>query len=456
MSVATEALIVENKQKRWALRNERLIQRAPNSIEAHANLIHRDDRGKHILAARHHKEWTAFLEDVENNRWLCVIAPPGYAKSTWFSLIYPTWRIGSTGGNIRIGLVSKTSTAATEFANSIRETIESERFKEAYPAVKPDRDRGWSKERLYTTGTPEGANPTLFAAGIGSSTIQGKRFDEIIVDDPINWEDVRSDAVMNGIRHWFKGLLLQRFPPGRVRPEGDGRMVIVLTRWGENDLVPMLEELEFKVLTMPALGYWDRMEHDDGEVEWGEEPLWPEAESLEFLLAEKAEDEIIFELVKQGNPRALAGDMFDQNWFQRGDPPAISEFEQIVQFVDTAGGKDRTRGDFFALATVGTLRNGEEIWILDMERHKSAAPEQERSVLREYYEWQERGHAPDLVVIEDKNEGTALYQRLIASTRLPLNAYMPEKDKEWRAIPLSNAYRAKASLASQREVGALV
>lgn len=440
---AIDALEREDKAGRIPKEAADLIKQAPNSIAIHAQLIHKNDVGEPIIPARHQEEWVRILEDRERYRWVCIIAPPGYAKSTWFSLIYPTWRIGVTGGNIRIGLISKTATAAHSFSNSIRETIVSERFRETYPEVQPNESRpGWTKEQLYFTNTPEGANPSLFAVGIGSQTIQGRRFDEIIVDDPVNWDDVRSETIMDGLRHWFKSLLLQRFPPGKGPPEGDGRMVVVLTRWGERDLVPTLADLGFTVVTMPALGYWDKTIHEDGEVEWGSEPLWPEKESREFLLAEKEDDPIIFQLVKQGDPTALAGDMFDQAWFQRGRPPAVTDFEQIVQYVDTAGGKDRRRGDFFALATVGIRKDGQEVWILDMERHKGAAPEQERSVLKEYEEWRDMGHAPDLVVIEDANEGRALYQRLVTSTRLPLKDYTPVKDKEWRAIPLANAYRA--------------
>ena len=47
-----------------------------------------------------------------------------------------------------------------------------------------------------------------------------------------------------------------------------------------------------------------------------------------------------------------------------------------------------------------------------------------------------------MIVVEDTNEGTALYQILVAETRLPLIPFTPVKDKTFRAIPLSNGYRA--------------
>jgi predicted phage terminase large subunit-like protein len=437
--------IEELQRERTHRRLVELRDLAPTSLEAHARLMMREDSGRPIIAARHHLEWIRILEDIESNRWVCVVAPPGYAKSTWFTWAYPSWRVGATGGSLRIGIVSKTANQAVGWAKSVAQTIDHGWFKKAFPGVEKDEKRGWKQDSLFTTGTPAGPNPTIFACGVGSDAIQGKRFDEIILDDPVNWDDARSEAVMAGIRTWFKGLLMQRFPPGMGPPDGTGRCVIVLTRWGERDLVPTLEEMGFKIIRMPALGYWDRVVHADGEIEYGSEALWPEKESAQFLLNERAEDEIIFELVKQGNAAALAGDMFDGAWFQRGIPPDYEEFTKerggvCVQYVDTAGGKDRSRGDFFAMATIGVTAD-KQVWVLDMVRHKEPAPGQERSVLRTFERWVDMGVTPDLLVIEDANEGRALYQRLVATTRLPLKAYTPIKDKEWRAMQFSNAYR---------------
>ena len=65
-------------------------------------------------------------------------------------------------------------------------------------------------------------------------------------------------------------------------------------------------------------------------------------------------------------------------------------------------------------------------------------------MIREYEKWKMRGAPIRKVGIEDKNEGTALFQRLVISpdARLPLDAVTPEGDKEWRAIPLANAIEA--------------
>lgn len=419
----------------------RLSELAPTSLAAHSTLFHRTDMGRPIVPARHHMEWIRILEDAKKYRWVVIVAPPGSAKSTFVSMIYPSWRIGATGGKIRIGMVSNTAQLVFDFVRSIEKTIESEWYQKIYKGVEPDPKRGWSRDRFWVKGSRDAANPTLMAAGIGGP-LQGKRFDEIILDDPTTWENARSENTMEGQRHWLKALLLKRFPPGMGPPDGKGRMVVICTRWSERDLVPTLQDVGFKVITMPALGYWDREEYEDGSVVYGEDPLWPETESRQQLLAEREEDEIVFELVKQGNPAILSGDVFNSTNFQYGKLPRRDQFKQVVSYVDTAGGKDRDKGDFFAEVTVG-LRDDdgvEEVWIMNVERGRISAPDQERAVIRVS---EDEGLRPDLVCIEDVGEGIALYQRLVQNTRLPLRAVTPIRDKEFRAIPLANAYRAR-------------
>lgn len=222
-------------------------------------------------------------------------------------------------------------------------------------------------------------------------------------------------------------------------------MIIATTRWGERDLIPTFEELGFKIVTMPALGYWDRMERPDGTFEWGEEPLWPEREGKEELLRERDEDQIVFELVKQGNPKVVGGDTFEIDKINHvavdlTDMEFRESFKEIIQAVDTAGGKDRRKGDFFVDATIG-IRPGkdgrDEVWILDIERGRYPAPTQEKLVIDRGEDWR-----PNLILIEDRNEGTALHQRLIESTRLPVKAFTPIRDKEFRAIQFSQAISA--------------
>lgn len=437
-----------------------LAKKAPTSLAAHAALFHRTNEDVPLIPAPHHREWVRFLQARERFRWLCVVAPPGYAKSSWFSIAYASWRIGVTKGRVRIGLVSNTATQAQGFGRSVADAIENPRFEKVY-GIGPNPKIGWSLEQMWTTGAIDKTNPNLLCAGVGGPIV-GKRFDEIILDDPTTWEEARSQTIMEGQKFWLKTTLLERFPPGLKPPDGEGRMVVVLTRWGDRDLVETLRELGFKIVTMPALGWWDReatcatcererdpdpfkivlrCEHCDSaeppKITWGDEPLWGTLESRATLLQQREEDTIIFDLVKQGDPKAIGGDIFDVSMINYGLPPR--QFDQVLQFVDTAGGKDRQKGDYFVIVTMGIRKGGEEIWILDVFRERIPAPEQERAVIEKFREFRNAGHAPR-VIVESKNEGHALYQRLIISKeeRVVIEEFDPGiTDKEYRAAPFA-------------------
>lgn len=447
------------KEEQLARHLEALAEQArAGSLAAHARLFMEAGRDR-MTPARHHEEVVNILEDPETFPAVTIVMPPGYAKSSWGSVAYPSWRIGRTKGNIRIGLVSNTATQAYGFSKAVQGIVESPLFAATYD-VRPDRRRGWAGNEWYVTGTPRGPNPTMLAAGIGGPIV-GKRFDEIILDDPTRWEEARSPAVMEQQRAWLKNTLVKRFPAGMGPPAWRGaRMVVLTTRWGENDLVPALEDLGFVTVLMPALGYWDRtaicsacgQERDVSvrnliltcevcgadatpEITYGSEPLWPEVEDAEQLEAERDSDELIFELVKQGNPKVLSGNVFDAGMFRREQMPSPSTLEKVVAFVDTAGGKDRRKGDYFAMAVLA--KKGPDTYVVAMRRGRISAPEQER-VIEEVAET----FRPDLIGIEDANEGSAVYQHLNQRARLPLKLIPPRGDKEFRAIPVANAYRA--------------
>lgn len=449
---------------------QKLAQMAPTSLAAHATLFHRTgEDNKPIIPKAHHLEWIKILQAREAFRWVVIIAPPGYAKSKWISQAYVSWRIGLTGGKTRIGLIAKSGDLAANNGNGVEVAIEDPRYERVY-GIRPDPKRGWSQSEMWTTGSVDPSNPNLACVGLGGY-IQGRRFDEIVVDDPSDQWDVLSETTMKNQKAFIKGTLLERFPPGLGPPDGEGRMVVVCTRWGERDLVEMWRDLGFKVVTMPAIGYWDRKatcpgcekqrnadqfsllqrcEHcnsaEPPEFEWGREALWPEAESIEQLEAKREEDPEWFDLVYQGDPRAMSGDMFDVGMFNFRPLPDLRSFENVVQFIDTAGAKKRAKGDFFCEVTLGLREKGQEVWVLDVDRGHYAAPEQVTRTKMNYVEWAGKTGV-NSVVVEEKNEGAALYQTLIIDQdiRIPLRTFMPgvnTGDKEWRARPWANVVNA--------------
>lgn len=432
---------------------------APYSLVAHSWLLHRDEQGRRIQYAPVHQMIAAYLQDL-TYRGLVFVVPPGYGKSTVMQQ-YVGWRQGATGGRRRIGLISNTASQAEAFSRAIQSSIESDDFRDVYPDCARDPRRRWTTREMYFTNTPSGANPGLLALGM-DGPILGKRLDEIIIDDPTTWRNARSEGTMKDQREKLLNTINYRFPPGARAPfDGDAttRMIVFMTRYGERDLLPTFrDDLGLLVVHMPALGFWDRLvtcpecgkraigmapcEHDPEEwdKEWGNAALWPEMEGREMLATRREHDELIFELVDQGNPKVLAGDVFDSDWWRHG--PLPGKFDLVAMGVDTAGGRDRKKGDYTAIAVIGI--RGDQVWLIYAWRDRVAAPVQQRRITEVYEQMSEAGYRPEMVYVEDANEGRAVYDYLVMETRIPAKAVAPISDKEFRAIPLSNAARRGA------------
>jgi predicted phage terminase large subunit-like protein len=473
LRVERQAVERERRAQEAAARLEHLAAAAPSNIEAHAELLHRTAAGKPVRLPPHMQEWAKIAHAIDYFRWVVIVAPPGYAKTTFWTNIYPSWEIGRNPA-LRVGLISNTATQAWENSKALQESVSGRWYQEVYgPLVQPHYDWGWTDAAWYVQGNPGPPNPTCLASGIGGQGTLGKRFDLEVIDDPTTYEQARSKTIMQGQASWLTNTLLRRFPAGSGPPRTQGtssRAVVVLTRWGQRDLVPTLMDQGFTVIRMPALGFHDRMarcdacglerdpdllavlqrcEHCDSDVEpvivYGQQALWPDVEDQAQLLAMRDQEPLTFDLVMQGDAKAgNIGGTFDGDNFQRG-LPGLGNITKAVQYVDTAGGKDQQAGDYFVMMTMayeGTPPD-HKVWVLDIDRGRYTSPQQKQRVVANYTKW--NALLPNVnierVGIEDKNEGTSLFQLLVADgTGMPLVPDPPEGDKTFRAIPIANAY----------------
>jgi predicted phage terminase large subunit-like protein len=430
----------------------------------------------------HHQEITKVLMDESKKRVL-IIAPPGHAKSTYVSLVYPSYHIGKHPDDAAI-MVSNTATQSSKFTASIREIIASnKRYRDVFPEAQPDKERGWTREELFLSNRKDKTrpDPCLFATGM-TGPVLGRRAELIIVDDPTSQQDAQSETVMEQQKLWFKQTLMSRLKPG-------GRCIVILTRWHDKDLASMLiHEMDFEVVHMVAVGdeehgaYVDYLppgEQPKGDVidprllekqkelrdqgftttiakshsssrkcvrkylnPNGERALWATEHNLEALLRIKQDyGTVQFNLVYQGDPTGLSGDVFKRDWFRYygGDDDEIKKVPKdayYFQSVDVAI-STKESADYTVVSTVAVDTKG-NYYIVDVQRERLEAPDQPKLLAKKYREFPQTMW----ILIENVAVGMSLFQNVVREG-VPCRPYRPFKDKVLRARSAAAFFEAK-------------
>ncbi len=159
-------------------------------------------------------EWYLILGDGFRPRRLHIQAAREHAKTTCLSVKYPLWRVGRNP-NLRVMIVSKSATLAQTILREIRQNVESnERLKTVFPGMKPDVP--WGRDELQVrrgTDAERGGkhvilkDPTFTGVGL-HGPLTGKRADLIIVDDPFDESEVRTEAQRQKVEDWVEKVLL--------------------------------------------------------------------------------------------------------------------------------------------------------------------------------------------------------------------------------------------------------
>ncbi len=229
--------------------------------------------------------------------------------------------------------------------------------------------------------TPQGGG--LWAAGVGGP-ITGKGFHLGIIDDPLkNADEAQSEVIRAKQQDWYHSTFY-------TRQEPDAAIVIVQTRWHEEDLSGALlgaedEEPEgWYVVNLPAIA------EDEPPVfppscivadDWRNvgEALCPERYPIDRLnkIAARIYD-YFFSALFQQRPRPKAGNQFKREWFELvGAAPRVAT---RVRYWDKAGA-DEGKGDY----TVGTLmsRTPAGLFIVeDVERFQLKADARNARILQ--------------------------------------------------------------------------
>jgi predicted phage terminase large subunit-like protein len=247
-----------------------------------------------------------------------VLMPPGSAKSTYVSVLFPAWWFTQHPRSSIIS-ASHSSGLASHFSRRVRALILA---KEASLGFGLARDQRSSQSWSTTNGGD------YFSIGVRGA-ITGRRADLILVDDPVRSQaDAESARQRDYVWEWFKADLTTRLRPG-------GKVVLIMTRWHPDDLAGQLlarARSQWRIVRLPALAEaGDPLGRTEGE------PLWPEWEDLSALVRKR---ELIGErawsALFQQDPHPAGGKLFAVVHLATIEPQDVGFSKSIIRAWDLA------------------------------------------------------------------------------------------------------------------------
>lgn len=248
--------------------------------------------------AAHHARIAEALERVERGecRRLMIFAPPRHTKSELSSRRFPAWYMGRNPAK-QIITCTYSGEFATDFGREVREIVAGEEYQALFPGVHLAEDSK-AKGRWHTTN-----GGVYVAVGVGGP-ITGRGAHLALIDDPIkNRQDADSEVVRETVWKWYTSTLRTRLMPG-------GAIVLVLTRWHEDDLAGRLLEAarhggeQWEVVNLPAVS-------DDGQALWPEWYPLPELNAIKAAVGPRD-----WLALYQQQPTADDGTFFKREWFR--------------------------------------------------------------------------------------------------------------------------------------------
>lgn len=417
--VAARRLLTAKKASDSLIDFARLMMPDPN---------HPDDAlFSRYKVAKHHVILAETLEQVEKGliSRLIITLPPRHGKSQIASKSFPAWYMGKDPYRQMI-VASYSDTMAKDFGREVRAYMQSPAYKQVFPNCNL-RKGGAASDLLQTQ---EGG--LCVFVGVGGAII-GRGAHCLLLDDLVkNREEADSPTYRNSQWGWFTDVAMSRLMGGM------GQVVIINTRWHEDDLVGRLTDptnphykesiaKQWKVIAFPALA-----EDNDLLGREKDEPLWPDHITKEFLVSQRDLNPKGFSALYQGRPTPEEGDFFKKEWISTYQP---SELPKNLRYycasdhaVSTAQDRDPT-----VLLAVGVDEN-DTIWVLPdlwwRRQETDAVVDAMLDMMARYKPliwWAERGHISKSIAPFLKKR---MHEERIYCT---IDEVVPAKDKQTRA-----------------------
>jgi predicted phage terminase large subunit-like protein len=354
-----------------------------------------------------------------------VFMPPRHSKSETVSRLFSAYYLLCHPDRF-VGITSYAADLAYVLSRNARE-----HYQRAGGPV--------SQEAFAVSQWETGKGGGLWAAGVGGS-ITGKGYKLGIIDDPLkDAEEAQSEVTRERIKDWYNSTFY-------TRQEPDAAIVIIQTRWHQDDLSGWLLDNEadkpenWHVLVLPAIAEplstfpTTCIVAPDCRQEGA--ALCPERYPIARL--REIEGRIgpyFFGALYQQRPRARTGGMFQRQWFTIVDE--LSATLQHKRYWDLAA---TVGGDWTAGAKGG--RNDGVTYIADMRRLRGT-PAQVEALVRQTAELDGR-NVPIYIEQEPGSSGVNTidhYQRHVLPGFIVYGVRSTGSKSE-RAAPVSSAAEA--------------
>lgn len=284
-----------------------------------------------------------------------VLMPPGSAKTTYGSYLYPPWLMASQ--ETKVIAASHTINRAAYVSKQVQ------RFIRGNEATLGYRLANEAVEQWETTNGSE-----YLAAGVGKA-IAGFRADLGLIDDPVKGQEAAdSPTQQQTVWDWYWGDFFSRLKPG-------ARQILIMTRWAEGDLGGRLEEVEgdeWRIVRLPAIAEAnDPLGRAPGEILWADDDYGfgakLRADHASYAKAGRARQ---WAALYQQRPAPEFGSYFLKDWLR--PVPTLPPRSSLRVFMGSDYAVTSNGGDYTVHAVVG-LDSDDKLYLLDVWRGQASS-----------------------------------------------------------------------------------
>lgn len=398
-----------------------MAEAAPDSLSHFIEFMTPDEP-----PAEHHELMCTEMMAIEQGDTMRALFsfPPGSAKTKICTRYFPAWYMGRNPTRRYMQGGHSQKFVEDEFGSYVRDIVGDARFQALFPGVELN-----PRQTAAGSWSLNNRRGRYVCKGVGQK-IAGYRGHIGGLDDIIGSKaDADSPTIRDNVWKWlwgdFRTRLLPRSP-----------LFLIMTRWDIDDPGGRIEEMnrkklghEWRIVNVPML---IENEEDMARDPMGRglgEVMWPDYYDEKHVLELKATlDSKDWNALYQGRPRNAEGNIVKAHWINNAryvrlpkDEPNARVVRRVTLSVDTASKKEQ-RHNPTALT----------VWIETLDGNHYLADADQRRVefndLIPFIEKMAQKWEVDLILVEDKGNGTAYIQARQGFACAPIIAVTPESE----------------------------